>query len=101
MPEQFTSVNFVVVGKRRTSIRLDPIFLDALRDIARRERRTVNDIVTEIDNNRGEINLSNAVRAYTLTYYKDLSNQQSGFENHSPSLISEAMNRQHAARFLR
>ena len=42
----------VVVGGHRTSVRLEPIMWEALRDIALRRSVTIHDLVTEIDDLR-------------------------------------------------
>lgn len=42
---------------------------DALRDVARREGRTINDLVTSIDEGRVESSLTAAIRVYLLKYF--------------------------------
>ena len=58
----------VSVAGRRTSVRLEPVILDALRDIARQRRMTVHSLVSDIDSRRTTPNLSSAIRAYVVTY---------------------------------
>ena len=45
-------IHNVVVSGRRTSVRLEPVMWEALQDIARRQERTVHDLVTQIDRER-------------------------------------------------
>ncbi|HXZ00726.1 MAG TPA: ribbon-helix-helix domain-containing protein [Stellaceae bacterium] len=60
--------NVTVVG-RRTSMRLEPAMWDALRQLCRREGKTLNELVTEIDRERTESSLTSAVRVYLLRYF--------------------------------
>ena len=65
------SHNIVIDGKR-TSIRLDPISLDALHEIAARERTTVNDLCTLIHkrNKGNDFTFTAAIRIFLLSYYR-------------------------------
>ncbi len=56
----------VVVHGHRTSVSLESIFWDALRELAAARARTVNQLVSEIDAGRGG-NLSSAIRVFVLT----------------------------------
>jgi predicted DNA-binding ribbon-helix-helix protein len=60
----------VVVAGHRTSVRLEPLMWDALREIARRRDVSVNDLVTEIDEHRGAPSLTAAIRVYIVGYYR-------------------------------
>jgi predicted DNA-binding ribbon-helix-helix protein len=62
----------VVVAGRRTSVRLEPVMWQALREIAARERCSVNDLVTGIDRRRADSGLTAAIRAYIVAYYRDV-----------------------------
>lgn len=70
-----TASCFVVNG-RRTSLALEAPLLDHLRDIARREGKTANDILSAIENaNRAAgspANLSSATRIHIATYYRQV-----------------------------
>jgi predicted DNA-binding ribbon-helix-helix protein len=44
---------------------------DALHDIARKKRCSVNDLVTEIDRTRGNHPLSTEIRNYIAEYYRE------------------------------
>jgi predicted DNA-binding ribbon-helix-helix protein len=61
------SKNITVAG-RRTSMRLESRFWDALDEIARREHRTIHELCTTIDERRGRLSLTAAVRAAVVDY---------------------------------
>ncbi len=66
LPSQATSKKrSVIVGGHRTSVSLEPVFWDYLRDIASRRQISVNEMVTEIDQSR-DGSLSSAIRVYVL-----------------------------------
>lgn len=58
------------VGPRRTSLRLEPIMWDALADIAKERRSTIDDVITEISRSYEETNLPAAVRVYIVKFYR-------------------------------
>ncbi len=60
----------VVVGGHRTSVRLEALMWESLRDIARRRGVGVNELVTEIDRRRDEIGLTAAIRVYIVEFYR-------------------------------
>src|SRR5579864_172853 len=60
----------VTVAGRRTSIRLEPDMWEALHQICRREGKTLNEIVTEIDRQRVASSLTAAIRVYLLSYFR-------------------------------
>jgi predicted DNA-binding ribbon-helix-helix protein len=55
----------VVVAGHRTSVSLEPIFWDQLREIAAQRRISVNELVTLIDQQRNG-SLSSAIRVFVL-----------------------------------
>jgi predicted DNA-binding ribbon-helix-helix protein len=55
----------VVISGHRTSISLENVFWESLRDIASAKGRSVNQLVTDIDRQRTG-NLSSAIRTYVL-----------------------------------
>jgi len=63
-------IHNVVVDRRRTSVRLEPVMWDALRDIAARLRVTTHDLVTEIDRERTTSSLTAAIRVYIVDFYR-------------------------------
>lgn len=60
----------VTVAGRRTSIRLESSMWSALREIARREGKTIHGVVTEIDLRRAESSLTAGIRVYLLDYFR-------------------------------
>ena len=58
-------------GGHRTSISLEDAFWKALRDIARRRRITLGELVETINANRKEGNLSSAIRLFVLREFQD------------------------------
>ena len=61
----------VVVGGRRTSVRLEPTMWDALRDIAVREHLSIHDLVTYINEHRTSSSLTAAIRVYIVNFYRE------------------------------
>lgn len=57
----------VLVAGHATSISLEDTFWNALLEIAEAENRSVNDLVTAIDQARGG-NLSSAIRVFVLNH---------------------------------
>ena len=56
----------------QTSVSLEPEFVDALRDVAKKEGRSPSSIIADIDSNRDtNANLSSAVRIWILKYFKN------------------------------
>lgn len=56
----------VIVAGHRTSVSLERAFWDALRELAALDGKTINQLVTEIDQGRAG-NLSSAIRVEVLT----------------------------------
>lgn len=64
------AIRNVVVAGHRTSVRLEPLIWEALRDVARRREMGLNDLVTEIDRHRGAPSLT-AIRVYIVDFYRN------------------------------
>ena len=60
----------IIAGRHNTSITLEEEFMHELESIAQQQHKTINKLVTEIDSQRGESNLSSAIRVYILKYLK-------------------------------
>jgi predicted DNA-binding ribbon-helix-helix protein len=61
----------VIVGGRRTSMRLEPGMWEALTDAARRERMSIHELVTKVAGKRGRgASLTCSVRAFLVAYYR-------------------------------
>jgi predicted DNA-binding ribbon-helix-helix protein len=65
------AIRNVVVAGHRTSVRLEPLIWEALRDVARRREMGLNDLVTEIDRHRGAPSLTAAIRVYIVDFYRN------------------------------
>ena len=65
----------VRVGGRRTSMRLETQFWEALRDVAEREHSDVGEICTRIAKRARHANLSSAVRVAMVDYYRELASR--------------------------
>jgi predicted DNA-binding ribbon-helix-helix protein len=61
----------VKIAGHPTSITLEDEFWIALQSIAKTRGQTINDLVTEIDEGRGEHNLSSALRVFVLKTVQD------------------------------
>jgi predicted DNA-binding ribbon-helix-helix protein len=59
----------LTISRHRTSLSLEPEFWQALREAARKRQMSLAALVSEIDQTRGERNLSSAIRVWIL---KDL-----------------------------
>lgn len=59
-------ISVLIANRHATSLSLEPEFIDVLKQIAKAQKRSINDIITEIDSNRQKENLSSAVRVYVL-----------------------------------
>lgn len=56
----------VHIAGHATSISLEEEFWDALKDIAKHHGKSTSTVISEIDEGRGEINLSSALRLFVL-----------------------------------
>lgn len=62
-------ISVVIAQRHATSITLEPPFYEQLKKIAAEKKLSINAIITQIDNERGEqCNLSSAIRIYILRY---------------------------------
>lgn len=65
------AIRNVVVGGHRTSVRLEPLMWEALREITRRRDVTLNGLITEIDQTRDASSLTAAIRVYIVEFYRN------------------------------
>ncbi len=61
----------VSIAGHRTSISLEEPFWEVLREIAEREKLSVQALIGRIDAERGEQNLSSAIRVFILLDVRD------------------------------
>ena len=64
------SVHRIMVGDRRISVRLDPVTWEALRDVAAWQGRSLPELVTQIDRDRGDYSLTVAIRIHVVEFYR-------------------------------
>lgn len=60
----------IEIAGHRTSISLEEPFWTALKEIADENGKTIRALVAEIDEKRGEANLSSAIRLYVLDVFR-------------------------------
>ena len=60
----------VKIAGHSTSLSLEGVFWDALKEVAAARGLSLNALIEEIDRGRGS-NLSSAVRVYLLNHYRD------------------------------
>jgi predicted DNA-binding ribbon-helix-helix protein len=59
----------VMVSGRRTSMRMEEEFWRALDEMARRENKALSELLTQIDNLRGDVSLTAKARLIALDYF--------------------------------
>jgi predicted DNA-binding ribbon-helix-helix protein len=59
----------VYLKNRKTTVRLEQVFWDCLRDIAAAQNVSVRQLTTELAA-AAHVNLSSAIRVYVLNYYR-------------------------------
>ena len=76
----------VVAERGRTSMRLEPELWDALKEICRRERQDINQLVRHIESLGHRGGRTSAVRVYVLQYFRAAASEP-GHEavNHGPN----------------
>ncbi|WP_072375485.1 ribbon-helix-helix domain-containing protein [Hyphomicrobium sp. NDB2Meth4] len=63
----------VIIGKRRTSVIIEDVFWDGLKEMARRRRRTMNRVLLEIATTADEgQSLSSAIRVAVFLHFYDI-----------------------------
>lgn len=60
----------IVVNDHKTSVSLEDGFWGGMKEIANGRNITLSELVTEIDKNRQQGNLSSALRLYVLEFYQ-------------------------------
>ena len=66
----------IIIGGHKTSVSLEDVFWNTLRDIAHERGETLSHLIASIDTNRQSANLSSALRVFVLRHYMDQSAQQ-------------------------
>lgn len=60
----------IIAGRHNTSISIEKEFMEELQNIADEEGLTLNELITQIDSERSDANLSSAVRIFILKHLK-------------------------------
>jgi predicted DNA-binding ribbon-helix-helix protein len=60
----------IVIGGHKTSVSLEEAFWKGLKEIAADRRLTLSDMVSVIDSERANGNLSSAIRLFVLDHYR-------------------------------
>ena len=58
------------IAGRWTSVRLETVMWEALYDVACRKGCSVDDLVTDIDDERRDLNLACSIRRYVVAHYR-------------------------------
>lgn len=61
-------LSVIIANRHSTSISLEEEFYEQLRKIAAEKKLSINQLVTQIDAERKQENLSSAIRVYILQY---------------------------------
>ncbi len=87
----------VFVGRRRTSLRLEPAMWDAVAEICRREEMTLHELCGLIDARRRASSLTAAIRVFILTYFRAAATEE-GHASIGHGALYKAASRPGAAR---
>ena len=63
----------VAIAGRKTSVSLERVFWECLREIAKERNETLGGLVNKINADRQLFNLSSAIRVFVLDYYRNRS----------------------------
>jgi predicted DNA-binding ribbon-helix-helix protein len=67
----------IIIGSRRTSLRLSKETLDALHEITTREGMTLNALCTRVAKTKSlNKNLTEALRSYVLSYFREAATEE-------------------------
>lgn len=65
----------MTINGRRTSVRMERGFWEALEDVAQHRRLTMTDLVSQIDEGRGEAPLTRELRITAVSHFRELLNR--------------------------
>lgn len=65
----------VTLRGRRTSLRLEMAMWEGLEEICQREQLTIHEVCALVENQRGSLSLTAAVRVFILTYFRAASTE--------------------------
>jgi predicted DNA-binding ribbon-helix-helix protein len=70
MPKSSIAKRSIVFNDHKTSVSLEDEFWNALKEIAGKRAIHISELVAEVDERRGDGNLSSALRLFVLDYYQ-------------------------------
>ena len=62
----------VLIGNHKTSVSLEQPFWGSMKEISRERGKTLSELVSEIDDNRQQGNLSSAIRLFVLDHFRTI-----------------------------
>ena len=65
----------VLLGNHKTSVSLEQPFWDSMKEISRERGKTLSELVSEINDNRQQSNLSSAIRLFVLDYFRTITSK--------------------------
>ena len=65
----------VVIGRHKTSVSLEEEFWTQVKEIAGAKQATLSSLISQIDDNRDDRNLSSAIRVFVLEHFVNLANR--------------------------
>lgn len=68
----------IIIGGHKTSVSLEDAFWRSLKDIAIARGTTLSKLVSWIDSERRNANLSSAIRLFVLDHYQGMSSNRGG-----------------------
>ena len=72
----------IVVADHKTSVTLEDAFWNSMKEIASGRNITLSDLVTTIDSERRQGNLSSAIRLFVLDFYRNQVDGRDDVEGH-------------------
>jgi predicted DNA-binding ribbon-helix-helix protein len=60
----------ITLAGHKTAVSLEDAFWEGLKEIAKTERKTLSELVDDIDTGRDHANRSSAIRLFVLNYYQ-------------------------------
>ena len=75
----------IVLAGHKTSVSLEDAFWRGLKDIATNRRMTMSDLVSSIDLDRQQGNLSSAIRLFVLDYFRSRAQPAASAESKPPA----------------
>ncbi len=87
----------VTIGRRRTSLRLEPAMWDALEEICRREEMNQHELCERIDERRRASSLTAAIRVFIVNYFRAAATEE-GHASIGHGALYKAASRPGAAR---